>query len=196
MEQEQEILDIDEDEQLAENINLFSPMYAKQHQDCLLCTYQYLSEYESQISTFESMLTAANSKLGCGVQTCIHIVLKEIENNESMQLFRQLSEHDIRQHFDSVFGNPLCGYNRLKQYDFFSLFDENTANNTSYIKFIYHTYKHSRTTSLCPYSLLCVYVYLLMMSTIGEVTEYKKKHDFLWMYNSLYNHNIRLGKLK
>ena len=67
MEQEQEILYIDEDEQLAENINLVSPMYAKQRQDCLLCTYHYLSDYESQISTFKSMLTAANCNLGCVV---------------------------------------------------------------------------------------------------------------------------------
>ena len=196
MELDLDMLDIDEDEQLAQSIDLFSPMYSKQQHDCLLCTYQYLSEYEPQISKFESMLTAANSKLGCGVQTCITIVLKEIENDDSMQLFRQLSEHDICQHFDSVFGHPLCGYNRLKQYNFFSLFDENTVENASYVKFIYHTYKHSRTTSLCPYALLCVYVYLLMISTIGEVTEYKKKHDFLWMYNSLCNHKMRLGKLK
>lgn len=196
MELDIEMLDIDEDEQLAQNVNLFSPMYSKQDKDCLLCIYQYLSEYEQQISRFESMLSAANSKLGCGIQTCINIVLKEIENDDSMDLFRRISTHDINSHFDSVFGHPLCGYNRLKKYNFFSLFDENTINNASYINFIYHTYKHSRTTSLCPYALLCVYVYLLMMNTIGEVNEFKKKHDFLWMYNSLCNHKIRLGKLR
>lgn len=195
--EEEDLFDFEQDdEETASKVYLLSPFYGYQHKDCLLCVYQYLPQFKSQISRFESMLDEANSKLGCGIKTCIHLVLKETQNDESMGLFHQISACDISEHFDSVFGHPMCGYNRLKRYNFFSLFDENTVDSASYTDFVYNTYKHSRTTSLCPYALLCVYVFVIMMNTIGGVTEFKKKHDFLWMYNSLCNHKIRLGKLQ
>jgi hypothetical protein len=186
----------DEDDQLAQNVYLLSPMYSRQHKECSLCIYQYMKEYERQIQTFECKLLDVNSRLGCGMQTCVTMVLNEFNDDQSMSLFKQLTPSEITSHFDSVFGDPMCGYNRLKSYNFFSLFDNSTVNNSAYIKFIYDTYKHSRNTSLCPYSLLGVYVFLVMINTIGGDAQLKKKHDFLWMFNCLCNHKIRYGKLR
>jgi hypothetical protein len=191
-----EDLIIDEDEQLAQNTYLFSPMYSRHHNECSLCIFQYITEYEEQIRTFERKLVDINSKLGCGIQTCVTMVLNEFKDDERMSLFTKLTTSEITSHFDSVFGYPMCGYNRLKAYNFFSLFDESTVNNSTYIKFIYDTYKTSRNTSLCPYSLLGVYVFLVMINTIGGDSQLKKKHDFLWMFNCLYNHKLRFGKLR
>ncbi|KAH3734071.1 hypothetical protein DPMN_040511 [Dreissena polymorpha] len=95
------------------------------------------------------------------------MVLNELKDDERMSLFKKLTTSEITSHCDSVFGDPICGYNRLEAYNFFSLFDESTVNNSTYIKFIYDTYKHSRNTSLCPYSLLGIYVFLVMINTIG-----------------------------
>ncbi|KAH3807999.1 hypothetical protein DPMN_136347 [Dreissena polymorpha] len=187
-----EVLIVDEDEQLAQNTYLFSPMYSRRHHECSLCIFQYITEYEEQIRTFESKLVEMNSKLGCGIQTCVTMVHNEFKDDERMSLFKKLTTSEITSHFDSVFGDPICGYNRLKAYNFFSLYD---VNNSTYIKFIYDTYKHSRNTSLCPYSLLGVYVFLVMINTIGGNAQLKKKHDFLWMFNCLCNHKLRFGKL-
>ena len=191
-----EEISIDEDEQLAQNTYLFSPMNTRQHKECPLCIYQYISEYKEQIRTFENKLANVNSNCGCGIQTCVTMVLNGFTNDERMSLLRHLSPIEITSHFDSVFGNPLCGYNKLKAYNVFSLFDESTVSNSAYISFIYDTYKHSRNTSLCPYSLLGVYVFLVMINTIGGNAQLKKKHDFLWMFNCLCNHKIRFGKLR
>lgn len=192
-----ETLDLDEEEQLASNVNLFSLLYCHQYKDCLLCVYQYLPGVKEQILRFESLLADASSKLGCEMNTCVDLVLRDLVHDESMNLFRQLSIDEICDHFDTVFGHPMCGYNRLKRYNFFSLFDETTVDNENYARFILNTYKYSRCTSLCPYALLCVYVYLIMINTVGgDITQFKKKHDYLWMYNCLSNHGIRKGKLK
>ncbi|KAH3858283.1 hypothetical protein DPMN_100905 [Dreissena polymorpha] len=84
------------------------------------------------------------------------MVLNEFKDDERMLLFKKLTTSEITSHFDSLFGDPICGYSRLKAYIFFSLFDESAVNNSTYIKFIYDTYQHSRNTSRCPYSLLGV----------------------------------------
>ena len=183
-------------DETANAVYLFSPFYSRQQKDCMLCLYKFLPKYSTQISKFETMLEEVNSKLGCGTKTCVNLVLNEIQNDDTMNLFHEISPPDICQHFDSIFGSPMCGYNRSKSYDFFSLFNENTVDSDQYISFVYDTYKNSRTTSLCPYSLLAVYIYIIMVGTFGEVSEYKKKHDFLWLFNALSNHKIRLGKLQ
>ncbi|KAH3779554.1 hypothetical protein DPMN_157357 [Dreissena polymorpha] len=109
-----EDLIIDEDEQLAQNTYLFSPMYSRHHNECSLCILQYITEYEEQIRTFEIKLVDINSKLGCGIQTCVTMVLNEFKDDERMSLFTKLTTSEITSHFDSVFGYPMCGYNRLK----------------------------------------------------------------------------------
>ncbi|KAH3747990.1 hypothetical protein DPMN_182426 [Dreissena polymorpha] len=136
------------------------------------------------------------SKLGCGIQTCVTMVLNEFKDDERMSLFKKLTTCKITSHFDSLFGDPICGYNRLKAYNFFSLFDESTVNNSTNIKFIYDTYKHSRNTSLCTNSLLGVYGFIVMINTIGGDAKLNKKHYFLWMFNCLCNHKLRFGKLR
>lgn len=181
------------DNQLLSSVDLFSPFYSKSHNECSLCIYQYLPKYKLQINRFETLLRAEHSLRGCGIKTCIQKVLAEHEND--MCFMNKFKMHEISRHFDYIFGDPMCGYNNLKRYDFFSLFDENNITSKKYVNFIYSTYKHSRSTSLCPYALLSVYVYHIMDNSIGGVSEFKKKHDFLWMYNSLSHHQIRLGKL-
>lgn len=175
-------------------IYLFSPLYSQQEKDCPLCIYQCLPQHKSRIRKFQTMLEIITGKIGCGIDTCVQLILKQIEGDSDMDLFKDLREKDIVQHFDTVFGHPMCGYNRLKRYNFFTLFNENSIDNLSYVYFVYSTYKHSHSTSLCPYSLLAVYTFMILSNTIGEVSEYKKKHDFLWMYNCLSNHKIRFGR--
>jgi hypothetical protein len=194
MQAEDSAIDIENSEPDTSSVYLFSPMYSHQERDCLLCVYQYLPQYKSQIQKFQTMLEAVSSKVGCGIETCVQLILRETEQDADMILFRDLGVKDIVQHFDTVFGHPMCGYNRLKKYNFFTLFNENSIDNKSYVNFVYNTYKHSRSTSLCPYALLAVYVFMIMSNTIGDVSEYKKKHDFLWMYNCLSNHKIRSGR--
>lgn len=189
-----EELEIDDGEQDASLVNLFSPFYSYQHRDCLLCIYKYIPKFSDAIEMFQKRLEEVSSKLGSGIETCVNLVLRDVQQDESMKLLLELDERDIVKHFDAVFGNPMCGYNRLKTYNFFSLLTESTINNPAHVRFMYDTYKHSRNTSLCPYSLLAVYVFTIMSNTIGEVSEYKKKHDFLWMYNCLSHHNIRSGR--
>ena len=182
-------------ETLSSNVNLFSPMYSKQHTDCLLCIYQYLPKYKDQISRFDNLLKLEMSAKGCGTVTCIHKILEKVKDDPDMELFRNLPVSLINKHFDRIFGDPMCRYNNSKTFDFFTLFEESNVNNQKYVDFIYRTYKHSRSTSLCPYALLSVYVFYLMEHSVGSVSDFKKKHDFLWVFNCLYNHGLRLAKL-
>lgn len=185
-----------EDSQLLTIVDLLSPFYSKSHEECSFCIFQYLPKYRHLIQRFENMLQKELLHRGCGFNTCIQKVMEKIENDSEMCFIKKFTIHEISRHFDYIFGDPMCGYNKLKKFDFFSLFDENNINSKPYVDFIYHTYKYSRSTSLCPYALLGVYVYHIMENSIGGVSEFKKKHDFLWMYNCLFNHRIRLGKLK
>lgn len=191
---ESSIVDISNDiEEDVSDVNLFAPLYSNQDKDCILCIAQYLPEYKTQISTFENLLTETISNHGCGMNTCVNIVLAQVKHKNDMIFFHTMSPNVITNHFDPVFGDPLCAYNRLKSYNFFSLFDQETITNQRYIDFVYKTFKHSRSTSLCPYALLAVYVFRIIKRSVGEV---KKKHDYLWMYNCLYNHDLRKGKLQ
>ena len=184
------------DEQTFTSIDLFSPVYCKSHNECLLCIYQYFPEYKEQIKRFEQMLEQENMSKGCGVKTCIQTILETFKDDKDMAFILQIPVGDLSKHFDDVFGNPFCGYNRKKTFDFFSLFDESNVNNTNYIDFIFRTYKYSRSTSVCPYALAAVFVYYMIENSIEGLGDFKKKHDYLWMYNCLCSHQIRLGKLK
>lgn len=177
-----------------ENVDLFSPMYNEKFKECDLCLYMCVPELREKMYKLEKMLLESNSKFGSGFRTCVELVMDQVKRDESMSLFHKFSVDDMTLHFDCVFGSPMCGYNRLKTYDFFSLFDSSTISNESYVRFIYQAYKQNRSSSLCPYALLSVYVYTMMESKVGEM--FKKKHDYLWMYNCLQSHNIRLGRLQ
>ncbi|KAH3828693.1 hypothetical protein DPMN_130675 [Dreissena polymorpha] len=85
-----EVLIVDEDEQLAQNTYLLSPMYSRHHHECSLCIFQYITEYEEPIRIFESKLVEMNSKLGCGIQTCVTMVLNEFKDDERMSLFKKI----------------------------------------------------------------------------------------------------------
>lgn len=189
-------LDIEESVSDHENVNLFSTFYSKQDHDCQLCIFQSLTEYKFQIERFQFLLSEKNSKSGCGIKTCVDLILGEIKDDATMSLFHKLHPNIITDHFDIVFGSPLCGYNRLKQYNFHTLFNQTNVNNITFVNFVYQTYKFSRRTSLCPYSLLCVFIYIIMRNSVGGASDFKKKHDFIWMFNSLFNHKLRLGKLQ
>ena len=189
-------LDIEDSFGDLSNVSLFSTLYMKEHTDCQLCIFQNLKEYKSQIQRFEEMLVDKKSKLGCGIKTCVNLVLGDLKYDQSMVLFQKLHPNTITEHFDVVFGSPLCGYNRQKQYNFQSLFNQTNVTNNSFVDFVYKTYKFARNTSLCPYSILCVFIYMIMKNTFGGASDFKKKHDYIWMFNSLYCHNIRLGKLQ
>ncbi len=111
---------------------------------------------------------------------------------EEFALLRGMSEDRVTAHFDPVFGNPMCAYNRLKGIRLFlSVRRHEPSKTLSTWNFVFDAYKNSRTTSLCPYALLAVIVYQIMRNGVGG--EFKKKHDFLWMYNCLHDHGLRLG---
>ncbi len=173
--------------------NLFSPTYSSDDEECPLCLYRYLPEHGREVERFERQLEATSGHMGCGTKTCVALVLQRAASDD-FPLLRGISMGHINAHFDPVFGDPMCAYNRLKHYDFFSLFDETNVTNPKYVDFVFGAYKHSRTTSLCPYALLAVIVYQIMRNGVGG--EFKKKHDFLWMYNCLHDHGLRLGKLR
>ena len=185
-----------ENDDLISNINLFHPFYSTNEDECSLCIKQYLPEFKTQIQTFETLLQQENANMGCGIKTCIERVLEKIKDQSDMSFIKSVDVEILSKHFDNIFGYPLCGYNNLKRFDFFALFDQSNIDSTPYIEFIYSTYKHSRSTSQCPYALLAVYIWQIIENSIGNMSDYKKKHDFLWMYNCLMNHKIRLGKLK
>jgi hypothetical protein len=177
------------------HINMFSPTYGSVGDDCLLCTYEYLPEYADEIGRFGELLESTSRRMGCGTRTCVELLLSGPDSD--FPLMATLPESGISDHFDRVFGRPTCGYNRSKRYDFFTLFDDETnVDGAEYVRFVLDSYKHARTTSLCPYALLAVYVHGILSSSIGGVSEFKKKHDYLWMYACLAEHGIRLGKLR
>ncbi len=127
------------------DLNLFSPTYSNDDEECPLCICRYLPEHASEIDRFERRLEAAET--GCGTRTCVALVLLRAEKEE-FALLRGMSEDRVTAHFDPVFGNPMCAYNRLKGYDFFSLFDDTNVENPKYVDFVFDAYKNSRTTSL------------------------------------------------
>ena len=184
------------DDDIPETFDLFSVFYSQSYDECKICIYQYLPEYKSQIMRFESMLKKEQSERGCGIKTCIQTVLASLQDTDEMTFMQQLPLQVLHKHFDNIFGEPICGYNNLKRFDFFSLFDSSNVDSKGYVDFIYHTYKHSRSTSLCPYALTAVYVYHMIEHSIEGISNFKRKHDFLWMYNALADHKIRLGKLQ
>ena len=178
------------------NMCLFSPLYNKLYKDCILCIYNSLPKYKVLFSQFESSLNQFQIQQGCGMKTCIDLAIKKHSDNDDMSFIIEAPKSLLYSHFDPVFGDPLCGYNRAKEYDFFSLYDQSCIDNEAYTTFVYDTYKYSRTTSLCPYSLLAVLIFKVISNSIGTDSEFKKKCDYLWMFNTLVNHNLRLGKLK
>ena len=186
----------DSDDEETVNVCLFSPLYNKLCKDCIFCIYNSLPKYKQLFSQFENSLNQFQIKLGCCMKTCIDLAMKKHSDNESMSFITESPKSLLYSHFDPVFGDPLCGYNRAKEYDFFSLYDKSCIDNKAYTTFVYDTYKYSRSTSLCPYSLLAVLIFKVISSSIGEESEFKKKHDYLWMFNTLVNHNLRMGKLK
>lgn len=161
-------------------VDLFSPTY--RNSECRLCLYTVTDREKMQDLDRKLKLP----KLGC----CFKTRAKMLLETESLPF----SVDEICGHFDRVFGNPMCGYNCKKTYDFFAVFNEST--NDEYLRFIHSIYKNKRVSSVCPYALFSSLVFMLLEESVGELSNFKKKHDFLWMFNCLSGHGIRFGKLQ